>query len=124
MNAKAYDAAKARYPRHLCLFRVGDFFELYHDDAKTASRALGLTLTARRDAPKVPMAAIIAHGSESYIARLLKNGYTVAILDEAEGSSCPDVQRMIAPGVSAAKVLTTHETKVIDAFPRRGAIHI
>ena len=56
---KQYQAAKARYPRHLLFFRIGDFFELFYDDAKTISRVLGLTLTSRNKGPDaIPMAGV------------------------------------------------------------------
>ncbi|HYG76778.1 MAG TPA: hypothetical protein VEK08_17375, partial [Planctomycetota bacterium] len=58
---KQYFAAKQRYPRHLLFFRVGDFFELFYDDAKTVARVLGLTLTARnKGTDPIPMAGVPA----------------------------------------------------------------
>jgi DNA mismatch repair protein MutS len=102
---RQYFAAKNRYPRHLLFFRVGDFFELFYDDAKTAARALGLTLTARyKDSDPVPMAGVPAHAAEGYLARLLRQGYSVAICDQTEDSSQAkglvkrDVTRVVTPG--------------------------
>src|SRR4051812_35121058 len=81
---KQYWAAKAKYPRHLMFFRVGDFYELFYEDAKTASRVLGLTLTSRNKgaAEPIPMAGVPAHTVEQYLARLLRQGFAVAICDQ------------------------------------------
>src|SRR5476649_2947944 len=85
---KQYLAAKARYPRHLLFFRIGDFYELFFDDAKTISRVLGLTLTARNKGPDpIPMAGVPAHAAEQYLARLLRVGISVAICDQTEDAS-------------------------------------
>src|SRR5437763_12824598 len=82
---KQYQAAKARYPRHLLFFRIGDFYELFYEDAKTAARVLGLTLTSRNKGPDaVPMAGVPAHSAEQYLARLLRQGYSVAVCDQTE----------------------------------------
>src|SRR5437016_2490235 len=82
---KQYLAAKAKYPRHLLFFRVGDFFELFFEDAKTIARALGLTLTARnKGADPIPMAGVPAHAAQPYLARLLRMGFSVAICDQTE----------------------------------------
>ncbi|MFH0938556.1 MAG: DNA mismatch repair protein MutS [Planctomycetota bacterium] len=102
---KQYLAAKTRYPRHLLFFRIGDFFELFFEDAKTASRALGLTLTSRhKGADAVPMAGVPAHTVEQYLARLLRQGFSVAICDQTEdalqakGLIKRDVTRVVTPG--------------------------
>jgi len=102
---KQYQAAKARYPRHLLFFRIGDFYELFYDDAKTAARVLGLTLTARnKGADAIPMAGVPAHTAEQYLARLLRNGFSVAICDQTEDAAQAkglvkrDVTRVVTPG--------------------------
>jgi len=102
---KQYFAAKARYPRHLLFFRVGDFYEMFYDDAKTAARALGLTLTSRNKGPDpIPMAGVPAHSCEPYIARLLRQGFAVAVCDQTEDASQAkglvkrDVTRVVTPG--------------------------
>src|SRR5262249_27674126 len=86
-------------------FRIGDFFELFYDDAKTISRVLGLTLTSRNKGPDaIPMAGVPAHSSEQYLARLLRMGYSVAICDqtqdssEAKGLVRREVTRVVTPG--------------------------
>src|SRR5436190_15350281 len=103
---KQYLAAKARYPKHLLFFRVGDFYELFYEDAKIISRALGLTLTARNKGSEnpVPMAGVPAHAAEPYLARLLRQGFSVAICDQTEDAAQAkglvkrDVTRVATPG--------------------------
>jgi DNA mismatch repair protein MutS len=102
---KQYQAAKDRYPRHLLFFRIGDFFELFYEDARTAARVLGLTLTSRsKGADAIPMAGVPCHSSEQYLARLLRMGYSVAVCDqtqdssEAKGLVRREVNRVVTPG--------------------------
>jgi len=85
---RQYHAVKQETPDALLLFRLGDFYELFFDDAVTASRELEITLTARnkeRDRP-IPMCGVPYHAADSYIARLLRKGYKVAICDQMEAS--------------------------------------
>jgi len=81
--------AKARHPDALLFFRVGDFFELFHDDARVGARLLGLTLTSRNNgaAAEVPMAGIPAKALDEYLARLVKQGRRAAICDQVEDAS-------------------------------------
>src|SRR5262245_56640854 len=79
-----YAAAKRRFPDALLFFRMGDFFELFHDDAKVASKALGLTLTARDREKKIPMAGVPARAADGYLRRLVRQGFKVAICDQTE----------------------------------------
>src|SRR5947207_12116190 len=102
---KQYLAAKARYPKHLLFFRIGDFYELFYEDAKIISRALGLTLTARHKGPDpIPMAGIPAHAVQPYLARLLRQGFSVAICDQTEDAAQAkglvkrDVTNVVTPG--------------------------
>src|SRR3989449_10281453 len=81
---RQHHAIKARYPHALLLFRLGDFYELFYEDALVASRELQITLTARnreRGQP-VPMCGVPYHAAETYIARLIRAGYKVAICDQ------------------------------------------
>jgi len=112
---RQYHAAKSRYPRHLLFFRLGDFYELFFEDAKTASRVLGLTLTARSKGPDaVPMAGVPVHNAETYLARLLRMGFSVAVCDQTEDASLAkglvkrDVTRVVTPG-------TVVEDNLLDA---------
>ena len=102
---RQYQAAKARFPKHLLFFRVGDFYELFYDDAKTISRALGLTLTSRnKGVDPIPMAGVPAHSAEPYLARLLRQGFSVAICDQmelasqAQGLVKREITRVVTPG--------------------------
>ena len=74
-----YLAMKERNPDSILFFRLGDFYEMFHEDAKTVSRELNLTLTTRdRNKPpeeRTPMCGVPYHSSESYIARLIAKGY-------------------------------------------------
>ncbi len=88
----------------LLLFRLGDFFELFFDDAVTASRLLGLTLTKRQD---TPMAGIPAHASDNYVTKLLAAGKKVAICDQAEPARAGklvrrQLTRILSPGTTLA----------------------
>ncbi|HXX71870.1 MAG TPA: DNA mismatch repair protein MutS, partial [Candidatus Acidoferrum sp.] len=81
-----YHAVKRQHPAALLLFRLGDFYELFYDDAVTASRILQITLTARnkeRGEP-VPMCGVPYHAADGYIARLIQAGYKVAICEQME----------------------------------------
>ena len=77
-----YHAAKERHPNMLLLFRCGDFYELFGDDAETASKILGLTLTSRDRT--LSMAGFPHHQLETYLHRLLKAGQRVAICEQVE----------------------------------------
>lgn len=102
-----YEGIKARYPGHLVLFRVGDFYETFGDDAKLLSRELDVVLTARSaDAVGVrtPMAGVPHHSVETYLGRLVRKGYKVAICDQVEdarfakGLVRREVTRVVTPG--------------------------
>jgi len=102
-----YAGVKAQYPGHLVLFRVGDFFETFGDDAKLLSRELDVVLTARgpdRDGARTPMAGVPHHAVETYLGRLVKKGYKVALCDQVEearfakGLVRRAVTRVVTPG--------------------------
>ncbi|MEW6026660.1 MAG: DNA mismatch repair protein MutS [Planctomycetota bacterium] len=100
-----YQAIKNKYPQEILFFRLGDFYEMFYDDAKTASRVLGITLTSRfKDEKTVPMAGVPYHSATTYINRLLKTGFRVAICEQTEpadaGKELVDrsVIRVITPG--------------------------
>jgi DNA mismatch repair protein MutS len=79
-----YEAAKSKTPESICLFRVGDFYELFYDDAQTAAAALGLTLTTRNKGGEkpIPMAGFPYHQLEHYLRRLNHTGRSVAVLEQ------------------------------------------
>ncbi len=82
---KQYQDAKAACPDALLLFRMGDFYELFFDDARTAAAALGLALTSRdKGENAVPMAGFPYHQLDSYLGKLIAGGFRVAICDQVE----------------------------------------
>jgi len=107
---KQYLEIKANNPDSILFFRLGDFYEMFAEDARTASRELDLTLTTRDKDPKkapeerMPMCGIPYHASESYIARLIAKGYKVAICEQMEDPATTkglvkrDIIRVITPG--------------------------
>ena len=103
---RQYLKIKHSYPDALVLFRLGDFYETFDDDAQLAARELEITLTSRRLGKnlKVPMAGIPAHALESYLARLIKKGHKVAICEQltdpatTRGLVERDVVRVVTPG--------------------------
>ncbi|MCA1481070.1 DNA mismatch repair protein MutS, partial [Bradyrhizobium sp. NBAIM08] len=81
---RQYLEVKARHPDAILFFRMGDFYEMFDDDAKAASKALDIVLTAR-DAGKgdrIPMAGVPYHAAEGYVAKLIEQGFRVAICDQ------------------------------------------
>ncbi len=95
-----YHAAKSAHPNELLFFRLGDFFEMFHEDARVASAELGLTLTHRQ---KVPMCGVPAHAVESYLQRLVAKGYRVALVDQvgdpkAKGLTERALTKIVTPG--------------------------
>ena len=105
-----YREIKSRNPDCLLFFRLGDFYEMFEEDARIASRELDLTLTSRDHAKdksaedKIPMCGVPYHSSESYIARLVAKGYKVAICEQmedpalAKGLVKRDIIRIVTPG--------------------------
>ena len=85
---QTYDDVKSLHHRAVILFRVGDFYELFWDDARTAARLLGLTLTTRdRGENAIPMAGFPYHQVEPYIGKLVANGFTVVVCEMAKNGS-------------------------------------
>ncbi|NUO08671.1 MAG: DNA mismatch repair protein MutS [Candidatus Brocadia sp.] len=102
---RQYGEIKRQHKDALLFFRMGDFYELFFEDAKLASKVLGITLTARsKGESAIPMAGVPHHAAESYIRRLIKAGHKVAICDqlqnpdEAKGIVDRGVTRIITPG--------------------------
>src|SRR5690242_12614011 len=83
---RQYSAIKARHPDTLLLFCLGDFYELFFEDAVLASRELQITLTSRNKekGEPIPMCGVPYHAAEGYIARLIRKGFRVAICDQME----------------------------------------
>ena len=112
---RQYLDIKNDYPDALVLFRLGDFYEAFDDDARVFSRELEITLTSRSMGKnlKIPMAGVPAHALESYLVRLIKKGYKVAICEQlsdpatSKGLLERDVVRVVTPG-------TVLETALLD----------
>jgi len=104
---RQYLEQKASAPDALLLFRMGDFYELFYEDAETASRVLGLTLTSRSkdksDTP-IPLAGIPHHALDTYLPRLVQAGFKVAISEQVEdprqakGVVKREIVRIVTPG--------------------------
>jgi DNA mismatch repair protein MutS len=102
---RQYKAFKEQYPDYILLFRMGDFYEMFYEDARIASKTLGLALTARSKGPTaVPLAGIPYHALDGYLARLIRAGHRAAICEQVEdpklakGVVKRDVVRLITPG--------------------------
>ena len=112
---KQYFEVKEKYPNTILFFRLGDFYEMFFNDAKTASRELELTLTGRDcgQEERAPMCGVPFHSAETYIARLVAKGYKVAICEQMEDPAAAKgivkrgVIRVITPG-------TVMESSMLD----------
>ena len=105
---KQFFEVKAQHPEALLLYRVGDFYESYSDDAVTASRVLGLVLTKKSNGDKgpIPMAGFPHHSIEGYLTKLVRAGFKVAICDQLEDPKLTKklvkrgVTEIVTPGIS------------------------
>ena len=131
---RQYHAIKTRYPHALVLFRLGDFYELFHEDAIVASRELQITLTSRnREKGKpIPMCGVPYHAAENYVARLIRAGYKVALCNQMEAPGPGkklvrrEVTRVITPGtVTDSQLLEPRENSFLAAVaysPKGGRV--
>jgi DNA mismatch repair protein MutS len=122
-----YHAIKARYPHALLLFRLGDFYELFYEDAIIAARELQITLTSRNreKGQPIPMCGVPYHAAEGYIARLIRAGFKIAICDQMEqpgpGKKLVrrEVVRVITPGTATdVAVLDARENNFLASVAR------
>ncbi len=112
---RQYLQMKEEHPDCLLFFRLGDFYEMFHEDARIGSEELGLTLTTRdRKKPeeeRTPMCGVPYHSAQSYIARLIKRGYKVAICEQMEDPATAkglverDIIRIVTPGTAMDDVM-------------------
>ncbi len=104
-----YRAIKARHPQTILFFRMGDFYEMFEDDAKLAARELGLTLTARNNggAAEVPLAGVPVKAAAEYLRRLIAKGHRVAICEQVEDPRLAKglVRREVVETVSPGAIL-------------------
>jgi len=120
-----YNRIKQEYREAILFFRLGDFYEMFGEDAEIASRVLQLTLTSRdRNKEKaVPLCGIPYHAAEGYIARLIREGYTVAVCDQVEdpkkakGIVQREVIRVVTPGtIIESNLLRGKENNFLGAL--------
>ena len=131
---RQYYGVKQQFPTALVLFRVGDFYELFYEDAVTAARELEITLTSRNKekGQPIPMCGVPYHAAENYVARLIQKGFRVAICDQLEDPKLTkklvkrDVTRVITPGT--AMNARSHENNFLAAVfvdtTRAGLAHV
>ena len=108
-----YREIKARHQSAILFFRMGDFYEMFYEDAETAARVLGLTLTSRNNggAAEVPLAGVPVRAGQEYLRRLVQHGYRVAICEQVEdpkvakGIVRREVVETVSPGVAFADEL-------------------
>jgi DNA mismatch repair protein MutS len=118
---RQYSTAKQQHPDALLFFRMGDFYELFFEDARTAARELQITLTARDKERIVPMCGVPFHAAEGYIAKLLRKGYRVAICEQMEDPKLTkkivrrEVTRVFTPGTAADAALGAEENNYLAA---------
>jgi DNA mismatch repair protein MutS len=123
---RQWSAAKRENPDALLFFRMGDFYELFYDDAITASRELQLTLTARDRERQLPMCGVPHHSVEGYLRRLLSKGYRIAICDQMEDPKLTkkivkrEVTRVLSPGTALDAALGQERNNFLAAYFERG----
>ena len=126
---RQYREWKRRYPDYLLLFRLGDFYEAFHEDAAIAARTLDITLTSRQKGEgAIPMAGVPHHAVDTYIARLIRAGLKVAVCDQVEAASARgrqlirrEVVRLVTPGtVTEAGLLDGRLNNFLAAVWRAG----
>jgi DNA mismatch repair protein MutS len=125
-----YLRIKSQYPEILLLYRMGDFYELFYEDARRAAALLDITLTARGQSAgaPIPMAGVPVHAIDSYLARLVRKGESVAICEQlgdptsARGPIERQVVRVVTPGtVTDAALLEERADTLVAALVRDGA---
>jgi DNA mismatch repair protein MutS len=127
---RQYRQVKAKYPETILLFRMGDFYETFDEDAVIASKALGITLTRRGNgaAGEVPLAGFPYHALESYMPKLLRAGYRVAVCEQledpkfAKGIVKRDVIEVATPGIAFSEnVLDRKQNNYLACIALPGA---
>src|SRR3990172_9987945 len=124
---RQYSEIKRKYPQALLLFRLGDFYELFFEDAVVAARELQITLTSRNKEKGVaiPMCGVPHHAAQSYIAKLIQKGFKVAICDQMENPRLAkklvkrEVTRVVTPGTATGPGLISprHNNYLVAVLP-------
>jgi len=124
---RQYNSIKQQVPHALLMFRLGDFYELFFEDAVTAARELEITLTARNKekGAAIPMCGVPFHAAEGYIARLIQKGHRVAICDQMEDPRVAkklvkrEITRIVTPGTAMdANLVRSRENVYLAAVAR------
>ncbi len=125
---RQYSAIKRDHPSALLFFRLGDFYELFFDDAVLAAKELQITLTSRNKEKgiAVPMCGVPYHAAEGYISKLIRRGYKVAVCDQVEDPREAkklvrrEVTRVVTPGTAADSSLSSEENNFLAAVVTSG----
>src|ERR1700692_734465 len=125
---RQYAAIKKEHPSALLFFRLGDFYELFFDDAVLAAKELQITLTARNKEKgiAIPMCGVPFHAAEGYIGKLIRKGYKVAVCDQTEDPRFAkkrarrEVTRVVTPGTAADSSLGSEENNFLAAVVSSG----
>ena len=125
---RQYAAVKKEHPTALLFFRLGDFYELFFDDAVVASKELQITLTSRNKEKgiAVPMCGVPYHAAEGYIGKLIRKGFKVAICEQMEDPRLAkklvrrEVTRVVTPGTAADSSLGSEENNFLAALAQVG----
>ncbi|MGC2193265.1 MAG: DNA mismatch repair protein MutS [Terriglobales bacterium] len=123
---RQYATIKKEHPNALLLFRLGDFYELFFEDAVVAARELQITLTSRNKEKgiAVPMCGVPYHAAEGYISKLIRKGFRVAICEQMEDPRLAkklvrrEVTRVMTPGTAADSSLSSEENNFLGALAR------
>lgn len=123
-----YRDVKSRHSQEILFFRLGDFYEMFFEDAELASRELEITLTSREggQGKRIPMCGIPYHAAENYLARLVQKGYKVAICEQVEdpkqvkGLVRREVVRIVTPGTFLGEVSLSEKSNHYLALVREG----
>ncbi|HET9319027.1 MAG TPA: DNA mismatch repair protein MutS, partial [Bryobacteraceae bacterium] len=127
---RQYNSIKQQVPNALLMFRLGDFYELFYEDAVVAARELEITLTSRNKekGAAIPMCGVPYHAAEGYIARLIQKGHRVAICDQMEDPRVAkklvkrELTRIVTPGTATdAHLLRSHENNYLAAVAPNGS---
>ncbi|MGA9710355.1 MAG: DNA mismatch repair protein MutS [Candidatus Sulfotelmatobacter sp.] len=125
---RQYAAVKKEHPTALLFFRLGDFYELFFDDAIVAAKELQITLTSRNKEKgiAVPMCGVPHHAAEGYIGKLIRKGFKVAICEQMEDAKLAkklvrrEVTRVVTPGTAADSLLGSEENNFLAALAQVG----